>query len=289
MNYNSPSEIKSILTSSNIALKKRWGQNFLISSAVREKIIELTTPRKGELIWEIGPGLGAMTLPLLRSGARVMAFEIDWGMIRFLEEHFKTYPELRIIQGDVIKTWESVYVESGRPDKIMGNLPYSSASVIIASFIKKGCIPPATVFTIQRELAQRMAASPGTKNYSSFSILFQFAFSIAEKQDIQRGSFYPAPDVVSSLVKAVPAHYDTMPIDREFFFHVIKISFSSRRKTLLNNLLADKKVKEYSVVDPKHAIEKIGFTPGTRAEELRVEDFIGLSNSFSTAKGVVKE
>lgn len=278
MNYDSPVEIRKVLKSSHISLKKKWGQNFLVNAGVRNKIIGLIAPEKGSVIWEIGPGLGAMTEPLLSAGARVIAFEIDWGMIRYLKEAFSLYSGFSIVPGDVVKTWKSACREYGKPDKVMGNLPYASASAIITSFVTNGFIPGAFIFTVQRELALRMIALPGTKNYSSFSILFQSVFSIKEKQDIKPGSFYPKPDVVSSIIFAIPALNIPVPCNRDFFFRIVKAGFVSRRKTLLNNLLSDKDLKRYSAQELENAIEQAGFHRKTRGEELKVEDFINLAN-----------
>jgi 16S rRNA (adenine1518-N6/adenine1519-N6)-dimethyltransferase len=285
MNYDSPSDIKRLLKKSNLALKKRWGQNFLVNPGVRKKIIDLTEPGKDECIWEIGPGLGSITEPLLEAGSRVIAFEIDWGMVRYLEQVFSHHQDLTIVQGDVVKTWQSVYTDYGKPEKIMGNLPYASASAIIISFVTHGCIPGSFVFTVQRELAERMSAPPGTKHYSSFSIYFQFSFSIIEKQDIRPGSFYPAPDVVSSVIKAVPADQGEYTCDRNLFFQIVRAGFTSRRKTLFNNLVSDKELKNREPSEIQAAIEKTGFSKNSRAEEFTVKDFIHLACLLQSRPG----
>ncbi|MBN2533595.1 MAG: ribosomal RNA small subunit methyltransferase A [Spirochaetales bacterium] len=284
MNYDSPAEIKKVLDDIHVTLKKKWGQNFLVNPGAREKIIEFIKPGKGDVIWEIGPGLGAMTEPLLKTGATIIAFEIDWGMIRYLNRVFSSYPAFSIVQGDVVKTWKTAYKDCGKPDKVMGNLPYASASAIITSFVIDGFVPDAFIFTVQRELALRMAALPGTKSYSSFSILFQSAFTIKERQDIKPGSFYPKPEVVSSIISAVPSLHVPDTSIRDFFFHIVRTGFLSRRKTLLNNLLSDKDLKTYPPRMLENAIGQAGFHRNTRAEELKGEDFIRLAKLLQKLK-----
>ena len=204
MNYESPHEIKAVLHEYGISLKKRWGQNFLINRGARERIARLVEPRTSDAIWEIGPGLGALTVLLLKRVEKLIAFEIDRGLVRWLEREFAGVSGFIICQGDALKTWRSEYAKHGMPDRVCGNLPYNSASAIILSFIRNDFLPQRMVFTVQRELANRITARPGSKNYSGFSVICQSMFTIEIAGELKPGSFFPQPDVISSIIMLTP-------------------------------------------------------------------------------------
>ncbi len=296
INFDSPVEIREVLKSRGIGLKKRWGQNFLINRGAREKIVEILAPEKGELIWEIGPGLGALTEIILDRGVNLLAFEIDRGLVSWLEEVFGDRENLKVIQGDFLKSWKKVLsgdreivadeiFSRKKPERVTGNLPYSCSSQIILSFIEGGFLPPVAVFTLQKELVKRMMASPSTKEYSSFSVLCQYAFEIEEEGELQAGSFYPAPEVTSAVVKMIPRKDILRPLDEKFFFKLVKSLFASRRKTLRNNLLTNpslKRIKKSLLLD---AVEIEGVNAGVRSEELSPEVFVRISNRILELKG----
>ncbi len=206
MNHDSPSDIRILLQERGLALKKRWGQNFLVNRGARERLLMLLDPGAGETIWEIGPGLGAMTAELLERARLVVAFEVDRGLCRFLEESFSHRPSFILVPGDFLQTWRVTASARSLPDRVIGNLPYSSASIMIAALIEGSVRPRTMIFTVQRELAERMASPPGRKSYSSFSVLCQASCRVLHRGDLKPGSFYPAPDVVSSVVELQPRH-----------------------------------------------------------------------------------
>jgi len=162
--YNSPKLLAAFLRERGFALKKKFGQNFLVNPGTRAKILDAIAPEPGELVWEIGPGLGCMTGPILESGAKVAVFEIDRGFIEVLQDEFGGNPRFSLVPGDVLRTWR--LHRAAPPAKVFGNLPYSAASAIIADFLEEGFLPSRCVFMVQKEVASRMAAKPGTKNYS---------------------------------------------------------------------------------------------------------------------------
>ncbi len=278
MNYDSPKEIASFLEEHGLALKKKWGQNFLVSGAARNAIVDRLAPGKSDLVWEIGPGLGAMTRPVIESGARLIAFEIDRGMIRSLGLLFRGEPNITIIEGDFVKTFEGAISRYGEPSKIFGNLPYSSASKIILMLIMKRLKAGILVFTVQKELADRMASLPRKKSYSSFSVLSQYAFEIETPLDLAPHNFFPQPDVASTVVVLKPREGSPVPVNEDFFFSVCRAAFSSRRKTLANNLSASGLLGAGSKLTLGTALEQLGFKPGARAEELGASDFVALSD-----------
>ena len=278
MNYHSPNEIRALLAERGLTLKKRWGQNFLISKDVLEKIVGYIRPMEGKWLWEIGPGLGALTRRLVDAGARLTLYEIDWGMISWLGEAF-TGENIDIVQGDVLKTWKEVLQKEGPPDVVCGNLPYSSASAIILAFILEGFIPKRSVYTVQRELAQRMTAPAGSKNYSSFSVLVQSFYAVKEKTDVAPGSFYPAPDVTSTILSLEPAASPPADEYRPLFFSIVRDAFRSRRKKLVNNLRAGVGTAISHDALPA-ALEEVSISENARAEELSPGDFMKLAASL---------
>jgi 16S rRNA (adenine1518-N6/adenine1519-N6)-dimethyltransferase len=202
LNHDSPAAIRAVLERRGLGLKKRWGQNFLVNRGVRERIVGLLSAPAGGLAWEIGPGLGSMTGLLLDRGARVVAFEVDHGIARFLrEEELAGREGFTLVEGDFLRTWREALAAHGVPAVVLGNLPYRSASLMIADLVTGGLRPARAVFTVQRELAERLTAAPGAKSYSSFTVLCGTCFSIEGRGDLKPGSFWPAPEVVSSIVE----------------------------------------------------------------------------------------
>ncbi|MBN2736463.1 MAG: ribosomal RNA small subunit methyltransferase A [Spirochaetales bacterium] len=278
MNHDSVSEIKDILDKKGLALKKRWGQNFMINRGAREKIVSFLNPTQNEIIWEIGPGLGSMTELLIKSGCRLYCFEIDQGLIQNLKSKWGDNEKFNIIEGDVVKTWQSA-LEFGTPQGILGNLPYATSSKIISSIIENGQKIERMIFTVQKELAERMTAKPRNKNYSSFSVFCQFSYETEYKGDLKPGSFYPAPEVNSAIIKMTPKTNETNPINTDFFYKIVRTAFFARRKTLLNNLS-----KEIPGASLKEVFVKLNLSLQIRGEELSVKDFIVLSNELLQIK-----
>ena len=188
VNPDSPAAIRALLEERGLSLKKRWGQNFLINRGARERLVSLLAPEPQEMIWEIGPGLGSMTADILDRARSVLAFEIDHGLCRYLQESLGNRPSFTLVPGDFLETWRETAEARGLPDRIMGNLPYSAASIIIAEILEGQLKPGAMIFTVQRELADRMASPPGRKSYSSFSVLCQACCTVKNRdRDQPRG------------------------------------------------------------------------------------------------------
>ncbi len=277
MNQDSPSEIRALLEERGLALKKRWGQNFLVNRGARERLVALLGPQRDETIWEIGPGLGAMTGLLLASSARVVAFEVDRGLCRYLSESLADRPSFILVPGDFSETWRPAAAAHGKPDRVLGNLPYRSASLMIALIIESGLRPASMVFTVQRELAERIASPPGKKSYSSFSVLCQSSFTVAARGDLQPGSFYPAPEVTSSIVEMTPLNGAPEGATLRTLSALARALFSSRRKTIRNNLASGAGDALYTAEAALAALAAEGVDPGLRAEQLAPEVFVRLA------------
>jgi 16S rRNA (adenine1518-N6/adenine1519-N6)-dimethyltransferase len=170
--YDSPSALKAILDSRSMAMQKKFGQNFLINSNARTKLAESLDLQEGMKVWEVGPGLGALTTEILKRKANLTTFEIDRGFVSFLQEEIQPlYKDtFEIVSGDVLKTWKDYYAKNGKPDRFFGNLPYNVAAAIVADMIENELRFDKAVITVQKEVALRMAAKPGSDDYSSFSV-----------------------------------------------------------------------------------------------------------------------
>lgn len=279
LNYDSPQEIKELLDIMGLGPRKRWGQNFLINSGARKRIVDLLDFKEGESVWEVGPGLGSITKLILDRGADLKVFEIDPGYIDYLSKAFQSYSNFSIVSGDVIKTWKEFKGE--KPSRFVGNLPYNISSAIVSSFIENDFIPEKMVFTVQREMGQRMTAKPGNKNYSSFSILCQFACDVKEVGVLRPGSFYPVPGVASAIMTMVPHRRFVELEDKECFFKVTRQLFSSRRKTLKNNIQLSPYLKRFKLDNVLGVFSDHGIDTKKRAETVSVEEWVELSKSIS--------
>jgi 16S rRNA (adenine1518-N6/adenine1519-N6)-dimethyltransferase len=269
-------------------MRKKYGQNFLIDREARERILDALEFRKGDGLWEIGPGLGAMTRGLLDRGALVRAFEIDPGFIRILKELWGGREDFILIEGDVLKTWPSG--DGGEP-YLLGNLPYTIGAALLGELIEKKRFFKRMVITIQREVARRMTAGPGSGDYTSLSVLCASAYTIRPVQVLRPSSFYPAPHVDSQVLRfdlrtdMDPSSYPA------FFYSLVRSLFSSRRKTVKNNLsgfvasLKEGENRDAAGGLGKGRIREITgevlgasrLSPERRAETLSLEDFLTLA------------
>lgn len=284
LNYDSPQEIKALLDIMGLGPRKRWGQNFLINSGARKRIVDLLDMKEGDSVWEVGPGLGSITKIMLDRGADLKVFEIDPGYVEYLKKAFENYTNFTIEQGDVIKTWKKF--KETPPSRFVGNLPYNISSAIVSSFIENDFVPEKMVFTVQREMGQRMTAKPNNKNYSSFSILCQFACDVKEVGVLKPGSFFPVPGVASAIMTMVPHKRFRDLGDKETFFKIIRQLFTSRRKTLKNNIQLSPYLKQFDLDDVFGAFDSVGIDIKKRAETVSVEKYVELSKAISKLKGL---
>jgi 16S rRNA (adenine1518-N6/adenine1519-N6)-dimethyltransferase len=280
MIYDSPKEIALFLNERRLSLKKRFGQNFLVSPGVRRKLISVLAPAIEQTVWEVGAGIGAMTHMLAGVVERLVVFEIDRGLVHVLEESFGEDSRLIIVAGDYCKTWEGVSQAFGFPDKIIGNLPYNLAATIIATLIGWERSVTKAVFTVQKEVAKRMAAVPGSKDYSGFSLMCQSVFDVRLHGDIAAPSFYPVPEVTSTIVSLTPNDFDR-DYDRALYSIVVRDLFAARRKTIRNNLVAGNIGRRYGTEAIDGALHSTRIDPHARGEELFVRQIRDLVGFFS--------
>lgn len=265
INHNSPSELSDLLRREGLHLSKRFGQNFLVDASVRSRIAELVVsycPAGGPL-WEIGPGVGSLTSELVARGLHPRLFEIDHGLVRILRtEYGETLP---IEVGDFVETGP-VRARDEQPAVVAGNLPYASASAMVARMIEAGILPATLVLLVQTEFALRIAAGPGDGDYSAISVLTRSHYAVDRAFDVGPQAFFPRPRVGSRVV-VMQRHRDlpAAPI-RAQSSELARTAFSQRRKTLRNSL---------RTWLPQ--LEAAGIDPGRRPEELHPEDFLRLA------------
>lgn len=280
--YNSPTALKSFLDSNNMAMQKKFGQNFMVNKDARTRIIDALSVEDKMPVWEIGPGLGCMTNELLQRGATVTVFEIDRGFIACLKQFFQQQTEqksLTIVEGDVLKSWKKQYGESPQTSRLTGNLPYNIAATFIAETITNNVLFDKCIFTVQKEVADRMVAPPGSENYSSFSVLCQWMYTVKNLFTLAPGNFWPRPNVSSTVVQLEKKTEPPQCDNPQFFVTLIHALFSSRRKTVSNNI----KSLIPAGIDSKELFLKAGIQPSERAEDIPLEKLLELSQITSSA------
>ena len=283
LDYSSRKELDGLMDLAGLAASRRFGQNFLLPAATRQRIVDAIGAGEGELVWEIGPGLGALTSLLLSSGATVKAFEIDHGFCALLEEQaFTDEPGFSLVEGDALKT---LFEEEDRPAYICGNLPYNVGSPCIAKLIENDIIPRRMVFTLQKEVVERMCARPSDESYSSFSVVTQLDYSNKLLFNIHRTAFHPQPNVDSAVVvmeKRIQPMID--PALRAVFLPMVRDIFAQRRKTVRNNL-----VTAYAGRIGRSGVEEVlskaGLGGDERAEVLDWTRLEALASSLSSVLG----
>jgi 16S rRNA (adenine1518-N6/adenine1519-N6)-dimethyltransferase len=264
-------EILAYLKEAGLSPNKAYGQHFLISGKYIEAIVTAISPQPEDCILEIGPGPGILTAPLSRLAKKLVCVEIDAGFARILKEQFAEMTQVIIIHDDFLKVPP---VEGCT--RIVGNLPYNVSSQIIFR-VAKHYKTSQCFFLIQKEMAGRLIALPGSAMYSAFTVGVQFYFDVHKLFDIPPHAFYPAPRVHSSFVQLI--RKKDIPLqdnEKEIFEQLVATAFWGRRKMLKTAL----KRSPYGTYDESligRAFEALGFNPGVRGEELSLQDFIALA------------
>ncbi len=282
--YNSPAELKQILDINGFSMQKKFGQNFLINSDARKKLIDTLEVDKNTSVWEVGPGLGAMTCEILERNANLTVFEIDRGFASLVSKYFEDYAKKEkffLVEGDVLKTWKNHLEKTQIPDRFFGNLPYNIAATIIADTIENNVRFDRCVFTVQKEVAQRMTAKPGQSDYSSFSVLCQWAYDLQNVIDLSGGNFWPKPNVDSRAVLFTKKADFPSCENPSLFIRMQRALFSSRRKTVRNNLSQFLQNNELAV----ECLNLADIDIMKRAEVLTIEQLLKLSDIINQKTG----
>ncbi len=275
--YNSPLELKQFLDQNGFSMQKKFGQNFLVNADARKKIIDFLQIDENTSVWEVGPGLGAMTSEILERKAKLTAFEIDRGFASMVKQFFVEYEEsgkFFLVEGDVLKTWKNYLETTSLPDRFFGNLPYNIAATIIADTIENNIRFDRCVFTVQKEVAQRMTSKPSQDDYSSFSVLCQWAYDVKNIMDLAGGNFWPKPNVDSRAVLFTKKEDFPRCNNPKLFVKMQRALFSSRRKTVRNNLSQFLNNNDIAV----ECLNKADIDIMKRAEVLTIDELLKLSD-----------
>lgn len=280
-----PVRTQEILKKFGFSFKKSLGQNFLIDTNILKRIVEHAnlTEKSGAI--EIGPGIGALTEQLARSSEKVVAFEIDQRLLPILKETLAPYPNTTIIHEDVLKAnVKEVIGEqfTGIEDiMVVANLPYYVTTPIIMKLLEEKLPIRGIVCMLQKEVADRIAAKPGGKEYGSLSIAVQYYTEAETVMVVPKTVFMPQPNVDSAVIRLTVREEPIVKVRNEdFFFQVTRASFAQRRKTILNNLtsqLPNGKIKKDMILQ---ALEKAEIEPSRRGETLSIAEFAQLSDAL---------
>lgn len=256
--------------------KKRLGQNFLVDSTVIDRTISVICPSVSDTIVEIGPGHGALTVPLAKSGARIIAIEFDRDVIRKLQQLLADLPNVSVLNQDFL----TYSIQEGRPVKLVGNIPYNITTPVITWATRYHASLELVILMVQKELGMRLTASSGSKNWSPISIMCQLYFHTAHCFDVPPSAFRPPPKVTSTVIRLTPKPRPTFA-KLALFEQVVRLSFQHRRKLLSNNLVAQLKDGENTY---RLLRESLCLRHNTRAEELSIEQFLALTEFLDTHK-----
>lgn len=278
-----PQETIHLLQKHDFHFRKKWGQNFLIDSHVLDKIVEAAEVGKEDFVLEIGPGIGTMTQYLCERAGQVLAVEIDKNLIPILEETLREYDNVEILQGDILKQDIRQIVENykeGRSVKVVANLPYYITTPIIMRLLESR-IPLANITVmVQKEVAERMKAQPGTKEYGALSLAIQYYARPYLAANVPPNCFIPRPGVGSAVIRL--DCLDKPPVevqDESLLFCLIHASFNQRRKTLQNGL-ANSSELPFTREEIGRAIQNTGLPADIRGEKLGLKEFAALADEL---------
>jgi 16S rRNA (adenine1518-N6/adenine1519-N6)-dimethyltransferase len=259
---------KELLASFGRHPRKRLGQHFLVDPQVLQRIMGAAELTKDDLVIEIGSGLGVVTAELAKRAYHVIAVEVDKELVKISKDVLKARQNVSFVSKDILKT-DIRELAVGRRYKIIGNLPYYITAPIIEKVLEAEDNPELAVLMVQKEVAERMAASPGSKKYGSFSIFVQFYAEVRLDSLVSKSSFYPWPEVGSAIVVLKPYKAPKYtPKNEKLFFDVVHSAFQQRRKKIRNSLA-------------KYNLEGIDIDLNRRPETLGIEEFVEISNSLT--------
>lgn len=282
-----PQNTIAVLQKYHFNFQKKFGQNFLIDTHVLDKIIRAAEITKDDFVLEIGPGIGTMTQYLAQAAREVVAVEIDKALIPILQDTLSGFPNAEVIQDDILKVdiaGLAAERNGGRPIKVVANLPYYITTPIIMSLFEHDVPLALVTVMVQKEVAERMQAGPGSKDYGALSLAVQYYADPYIVANVPPNCFMPRPNVGSAVIRLTRHKVPPVQVeDEKLMFQMIRASFNQRRKTLVNGLnhspemtLTKEQITE--------AVEGLGKGAGVRGEALTLEEFAKLSNTIYQMK-----
>lgn len=268
-------QTKGILKHFKLRASHRLGQNFLIDEDVVEDIVAAADIKEGERVLEIGPGIGTLSEALLMAGAKVIAVELDKKLPEVLAQTLEGYDNFTLITGDILKV-DLEEVMGKEPYKVVANLPYYITTPILLTLLEKKLPITKIVTMIQKEVAERITASPGGKDYGAITLAFKYFTDTEIIREVSPRCFYPAPEVTSAVIASDVLTTPFVKVkNEELFFKTVRAAFGKRRKTLVNAL---KSVFDKDMV--VSALEKSRIDGSRRGETLSIEEFAILSDNI---------
>lgn len=272
----SPEVVHYICKRFDIKMSKKLGQNFLIKRGIVDEIVKAADLQEGEPVLEIGPGIGTLTQGLAQSGANVTAIELDTRLLEVLDTTLAQYSNVTIVHGDVLKL-DVPSIMNNESFKVVANLPYYITTPIIMSLLESRLPIERLVVMVQKEVALRMVAKPGTKDYGALSVAVQYYTKPDIVLDVPPKSFLPAPAVTSSVIRCVLR--DKPPVDvvdEKLFFRVVKAGFAQRRKTFANTM----KTTGLSKDRIEELLAKANIDGQRRGETFTLQEFADVANAW---------
>lgn len=276
-----PKETIAVLQKYGFNFQKKFGQNFLIDTHVLNKIVDAAGVTKDDLVLEIGPGIGTLTQYLCESARQVIAVEIDRNLIPILQDTLSQYDNVRVINEDILKVDLVKLAQEengGRPIKVVANLPYYITTPIIMGLFEQHVPVESITVMVQKEVAVRMQAGPGSKDYGALSLAVQFYAEPYIAANVPQNCFMPRPDVSSAVIRL--RVHDDPPVkvkNEKLLFDLIRASFNQRRKTLQNGL-SNAQHLSFTKEQITMAIEQAGLSPSVRGEALTLAEFAKLAD-----------
>lgn len=273
----SPKYVKEIIDRYGFKFSKSLGQNFLIDGNIVRKIVQGANITKEDYVLEVGPGIGTLTEELALNAKKVVSVELDRSLLPVLEDTLQAYDNVEIVHGDILKIDVKKIIDEkfgGGPVKVVANLPYYVTTPILGMFLEENLNIESITVMIQKEVADRMVASHGSKTYGSLSVFVNFYSKPEIILKAPKTVFMPQPKIDSSVIK-LNIKKELPDVNSEQLFKVVKAGFSKRRKTVLNALSSYGFDLDKEFI--KESLEEIGISPEIRAENLSLEDFINIS------------
>jgi 16S rRNA (adenine1518-N6/adenine1519-N6)-dimethyltransferase len=278
----SASSPKTILRRLGLRPEKARGQNFLIHPHQARRIVAALQLSPQDLVVEVGPGLGALTVFLVQEAGRVVALEVDHNLAAYLQEElFADEPRVEVICLDVLRfDFLKTAREAQAPLVVVGNLPYQITSPLLFKLAEEKAAISRAVLMMQQEVGARLTASPGTKDSGILSVLLQYHIAMSKLFSLGPANFYPPPQVTSVVMSLMPREPKPAAEDEAFFTQVVKAAFATRRKTLRNTLAVRGQALGLAAAEVLATLTHLNIDPNRRGETLSVPDFVHLSNEL---------